>query len=210
MIVALRSAPSGSQVRPAPRVAREQWEPLIDGVLRGDPGATRELCVLLTPSLLRVARGVLGPWHPDLEDVVQDALVRVIGALPNFRRESGLVHFAARIAVRATADFARKRRNQPFAELDVERVENMQEGTPMVTWRRQQLLLHLLLEELSENQSETLILRSVLGYRIEEIAETTGVPANTVRSRLRLAKEALRRRIETDPAFRELTPEARS
>jgi RNA polymerase sigma-70 factor (ECF subfamily) len=31
-----------------------------------------------------------------------------------------------------------------------------------------------------------------------------GVPLNTVRSRVRLAKEALRRRIDADPALREI------
>jgi RNA polymerase sigma-70 factor (ECF subfamily) len=36
---------------------------------------------------------------------------------------------------------------------------------------------------------------------MEEVAEATGVPLNTVRSRLRLAKEALRRRILEDPAL---------
>jgi RNA polymerase sigma-70 factor (ECF subfamily) len=39
----------------------------------------------------------------------------------------------------------------------------------------------------------------VLGWSLEEVASATGVPVNTVRSRVRLAKEALRRRIEALP-----------
>ena len=42
---------------------------------------------------------------------------------------------------------------------------------------------------------------------MQEVADATGAPVNTVRSRLRLAKEALRHRIEKDPAFAELIGE---
>jgi RNA polymerase sigma-70 factor (ECF subfamily) len=39
---------------------------------------------------------------------------------------------------------------------------------------------------------------------LEEISAASGAPINTVRSRMRLAKEALRKRIEADPALRDL------
>jgi RNA polymerase sigma-70 factor (ECF subfamily) len=42
---------------------------------------------------------------------------------------------------------------------------------------------------------------------MQEVADATGAPVNTVRSRLRLAKEALRRRIEEDPALIEVLGE---
>ncbi|MEM9193742.1 MAG: RNA polymerase sigma factor [Myxococcota bacterium] len=176
---------------------------LVPRVLAGEERAVRELFLLLTPSLLRVARGVLGRDHPDVEDVVQDALVRVLRALPSFRGEGGIRHFACRIAVRATSDFVRRRRNQPFLSLDSEALE----ATPVpdaAEARRRKLLMELLLQEISENQAETLIMRAVLGYSIEEIAEATGAPMNTVRSRLRLSKDAIRRRVESDPGMSEL------
>jgi RNA polymerase sigma-70 factor (ECF subfamily) len=43
----------------------------------------------------------------------------------------------------------------------------------------------------------------MLGWSLEEIAQTSGAPVNTVRSRLRLAKEALRRKIVADPVLAE-------
>lgn len=60
-------------------------------------------------------------------------------------------------------------------------------------------LLRELLEDLPEPQAEALALRTMLGYSLKEVAAVTNAPVNTVRSRLRLAKEALRRRIEADP-----------
>jgi len=67
----------------------------------------------------------------------------------------------------------------------------------MATRRRESL--RALLDSLPEAQAETLVLRTILGLSLEETAATTGVPVNTVRSRIRLAREALRARIESDP-----------
>jgi len=54
---------------------------------------------------------------------------------------------------------------------------------------------------LPEAQAEALALRVALGWSLKEIADATSTPLNTVRSRLRLAKEALRRRIGDDPGL---------
>jgi RNA polymerase sigma-70 factor (ECF subfamily) len=43
----------------------------------------------------------------------------------------------------------------------------------------------------------------MVGWSLAELAEATGAPLNTVRSRLRLGKEALRRRIQGDPVLAE-------
>jgi RNA polymerase sigma-70 factor (ECF subfamily) len=69
----------------------------------------------------------------------------------------------------------------------------------MAAAEQRKAMLRRLLEELPENQAETLALRVVLGYSLADVSAATGAPINTVRSRLRLAKEALRRRIEADP-----------
>jgi RNA polymerase sigma-70 factor (ECF subfamily) len=39
----------------------------------------------------------------------------------------------------------------------------------------------------------------ILDYSLDEIAEAMHAPVNTVRSRIRMAREALRARIEADP-----------
>ncbi len=65
-------------------------------------------------------------------------------------------------------------------------------------------LLRALLDELPVVQAETFALRVALGYSMQEVADATSAPVNTVRSRLRLAKEALRHRIEQDATLTEL------
>ena len=67
--------------------------------------------------------------------------------------------------------------------------------------RRRKEILRSLLEDIPEEQAEALAMRAVLGWSIEEIAVACGAPINTIRSRLRLAKEALRRKIESAPGI---------
>src|SRR5690606_15982604 len=62
--------------------------------------------------------------------------------------------------------------------------------------RRRREEVQRLIDTLPGEQAETLVLRTVLGMSLAEVAESTGVPLNTVRSRMRLAKDALRKRIE--------------
>ena len=54
---------------------------------------------------------------------------------------------------------------------------------------------------LPSEQGEVLVLHTVQGLSISEIAESTNAPKETVRSRLRLARTALRRRIHGGPTL---------
>ncbi len=178
----------------------------------GDPVAIGHLFESLAPSLTRIARGVLGAHHPDIDDVVQESMIRLHHALGDFRGEGQLRHFAHRIAVRVGIDFARKRNRVARLEArgeDWRRDEWRELGAEPDDRRDTCKRLQILLEELSEVQAETLLLRAVEGYSIGEIAECTGTPLNTVRSRLRLAKEAIQRRIRRDPNMAELRRTAR-
>jgi RNA polymerase sigma-70 factor (ECF subfamily) len=142
----------------------------------------------------------------DLDDVMQEALVGLVRALPAFRYECSVKHFACRIAVRTASVHNRTRSRRSRAD-DLGRppVAEVAHGPDHdARARRRAGLFADLLASLPEPQSEAFALRVVLGYTLQEVAEATGAPANTVRSRVRLAKEALRERIATEPAFAEL------
>ncbi|HZO11641.1 MAG TPA: sigma-70 family RNA polymerase sigma factor [Polyangiaceae bacterium] len=169
---------------------------------RGDARAARELVTELAPSLLGVVRSVLGASHPDVEDVLQEALVGFLGALGNFRGECGIKHFGCRIAARSALDARRRawRARRREEALRAERSEELAASAhEEATAQRRCELVRRLLDELPEVQAETLALRLMLGFSMQEVADATGAPVNTVRSRLRLAKEALAKRIDGDP-----------
>jgi RNA polymerase sigma-70 factor, ECF subfamily len=182
---------------------------LIEGARAGDSIATSELLAALAPPLLRAVRALLGPTHPDVEDLLQEVLVAVIDALPSFRGESTFLHFAIRIAARK-ATSVRRRSHAIVAWLERlyrgERALSVGPHSPgeETLADRRRALLRTLLGELPDAQSEALVMRVALGYSLEEIAALTRTPLNTVRSRLRLAKEAARARIVSDARWAEL------
>jgi RNA polymerase sigma factor (sigma-70 family) len=171
----------------------------------GDPAATRRVLDGVGPEVARVARAVLGDGAADLDDVVQDTLVSFLKALPAFRGECSIRRFAHRIAARTAIAARRRGRARAIAHVAPEEQvsEHDRPDSRSLAFRRQQLLGDLL-ETLPEAQAETMALRVVLGMTLAEVALATRAPENTVRSRLRLAREALRERIEADPKLLEL------
>ncbi len=179
---------------------------LLAPALARDPSALRLLVDQVAPDVLRVVRLVLG-WRRegDAEDVTQEALVAFVGALASFRGGCSLRRFARRVGARTAANHLRRaarraRHHERFVEQPHPRAsEPFDESEEELRER-----LRALLVELPEAQAQALVLRVVLGCSIAEVAEACEVSGNTVRSRLRLAKEALRRRIEAAPELAEL------
>jgi RNA polymerase sigma-70 factor (ECF subfamily) len=145
----------------------------------------------------------MGARHPDADDATQLTLIGFIQALPGFRGECDPAQFAARIAVRTAGAVRRRARARSVSQDDSVDLDGMEAPPGEVAAARRRALIRRLLDELPEEQAEALALRIMLGWSLKEIAASTGAPLNTVRSRLRLAKEGLRRRIADNPALAE-------
>ncbi len=174
---------------------------------RGSAKATQALLTALAPRIERVIRAILGAAHQDAEDVLQVAMLGFVEALPAFRGECEPSHFATRIAARtaiAAARRSRTARDRRDDGVDVDALTSRaaQPLDAAVEQRRAEALRELL-TKLPAEQAETVALRIVLGWSLPEVAEATGAPINTVRSRIRLAKNALRAMIEADPLLAE-------
>jgi len=174
----------------------------------GNQPATGRLLKTIAPKIIGAVRAVLGGAHPDLDDVVQLSLIGFVQALPAFRGDCDPAGYARVIAVR-TAIAAKKRertqRERHDAGTEVEDLSSVRPSpSDAADSERRKEIVRELFCELPEEQAETLALRVGLGASIEEIAFETDVPVNTVRSRLRLAKERLRERIEKNPRLREV------
>lgn len=175
---------------------------VICAAARGDRSAVRTVLLRVGPAVLGAVRATIGPSHADLEDLVQESLLALVAALPAFRGDCSLEHFARRIAVRRAIDGLRaayrtKRRLTEVGE------DELVTGAPSAVGLRQEKW-RALLAELPATQAEALLLRALDGCSIEEIAALTDAPVETVRSRLRLAKNALRERLASDASLAEL------
>jgi RNA polymerase sigma-70 factor (ECF subfamily) len=133
----------------------------------------------------------------------------VLGALPHFRGESSVTRFAYRVALHTALGARRKmyaqmRKAQRLA-LPLEDVRDPRNSpySDALAEHRRQLVLGLL-DELSEPVAQALSLHFMLGHSVEEIARALGLSQHTVWSRLRLGKQALRRKLRGRGAVREL------
>jgi RNA polymerase sigma-70 factor (ECF subfamily) len=206
-------------LRPVPGLRRSDPPPadqphdelaeLAAAVTRGDRAALRTFLLAIVPQMLRIVRRVLGPGHPDLEDVAQEAAYGVIGALPRFRGEGSVLHFACRTAVHTAMNVRRKdlarKRIGISDDLDLDSVATDDLGPEALAVQGSLApVVRELLDRLPEPLAEAFALHTVLGYTVGEIAEASGAPVETVRSRLRLARQALRKRILADGTLREV------
>ncbi len=161
----------------------------------GDPFALRRFLRAIEPAVRRICRGVMGTGSPDTEDAIQDSLIDVARGLPLFRFECSVSHYATRISMRRALAWRRRSlaRRRLHATVDVESLPVA--GTDRGLEARA-VLLRKLLDELNEAQATALLLRVMMGHSVEEIAEITNAPVNTVKTRLKLAKSQLRRWLE--------------
>jgi RNA polymerase sigma-70 factor (ECF subfamily) len=169
-----------------------------------DLRAAQATVARVAPAMHAAVRSVMGPSHPDVEDVVQQALIAFVQSLPRFRGECQPTTYALRIAIRAALG-ARKRSHERSCRLQASPPEDerddLDDRSPVdeMQAENRRALVRQLLDELPAEQAETLTLHVILDLPLKAVAEATGVPLNTVKSRLRLAKHALRERIAADP-----------
>jgi RNA polymerase sigma-70 factor (ECF subfamily) len=168
----------------------------------------QQLIVALVPVMVGATRRVLGPGDSELEDALQESSVGLLRAITSFRSGCSVKHFASRIATFTALRVRRNRRYRhhytpPSAPEEVEATAaGHGGGDHNLVQERQREAFRQLLDELPEPQAQALTLYTVLGFTVQEIAELEGAGENTIRSRLRLAKQALRAKIEGDPRWR--------
>ncbi len=193
----------------ASNAPRDELAELAERVQARDAVALRTFLVAIIPHLLRVARRVLGPSHPFIEDVAHDAAYAVVQRLPEFRRESTVLNFARRVAVLTAMNVRRRDATQKRARVrdsadpDTLEAENTDPERQASSAVLLPIVRHLL-DELPAPQAEAFALNAILGYTVAEIAALSRAPVETVRSRLRLAKRALRARALAHPVLRDL------
>lgn len=135
----------------------------------------------------------------DVDDFSQDALVMILRGMHGYRADGPFRAWADRVVARSVfAALKRRSSTAPSAEREAIAAEialNVDERDPFCTRRE----LVAWLDRIPETQRAALVLHHVMGLTIPEAALELGVAEETVRSRLRLAKERLRNVIDDAP-----------
>jgi RNA polymerase sigma-70 factor (ECF subfamily) len=141
------------------------------------------------------------------EEVVQDAFVRVVQSASDFKHEARFTTWVYTILRNLCIDQLRRRAHRRHPSLDEPRSSSGgEEGGPTLLEQtadsRASVERHATgteikeriaraVETLPDEQREVFLLREVSNLPFKEIAVVTGVPENTVKSRMRYALERL-------------------
>jgi RNA polymerase sigma-70 factor (ECF subfamily) len=141
------------------------------------------------------------------EEIVQDAFVRVVQNASDFKHEARFTTWVYTILRNLCIDQLRRRALRRHPSLDERRAtgDGSEEGPTLLeqtadprssvereaTGTELQERITQAVETLPDEQREVFLLREVSNLPFKEIAVITGVPENTVKSRMRYALERL-------------------
>jgi RNA polymerase sigma factor (sigma-70 family) len=171
---------------------------LVRRAMAGDHGAFSELARASIGRLYATARLIL---HDDqrAEDATQEALVAAWRDLSALRDPARFDAWLNRILVRACYQEARRGRRRWSIESEIREFETATGSDPdpgLGLADRDQLERGF--RRLATDQRVVIVLHYYLGYTLNEIGDTLGVPPGTVRSRLHRATGALRAALDAD------------
>jgi RNA polymerase sigma-70 factor (ECF subfamily) len=176
----------------------------------GDQAAYEQLVKRHQQRVSAVVGGILRR-REDVEDVAQQVFIKAYFSLKRFDQRSAFSTWLYKITVNECWDYLRKKRVRPLVyEADLSEDQARQMGSFVTAGKapadsseraamRQQV--ERLLDQLSEEDRQMMVLKEVEGFSVEEVGEILGLNVNTVkvrlfRARARLVKSLRRRKKE--------------
>ena len=171
-----------------------------------DEAAIRAIMQANNRRLYRIARGILRN-EGEAEDVVQETYVRAFTHLQDFRGDSSLATWLARIAMNeALGRLRRARPSVDFSTLPPGVLEAQIIQFPLssasedpersMAQREIQGIVEHAIDELPDGFRLVFITRVIEGMNVEETAEILGLKPETVKTRLHRARAMLRENVE--------------
>ena len=160
----------------------------------GDAGAFREIYRRAAGYVYTLAYRVVNT-KPDAEEVTQDVFLKIHRSLGSFKFEAAFKTWLYRITLNTALNHAKKRSRVTQRE-----VEEVFEDPATVTQADARkgleaddtgVQLKALLDQLNPDQRACIVSREIEGMDYQGIARSLGININTVRSRLKRARETL-------------------
>src|SRR5207237_6972332 len=177
---------------------------LVRRALGREEAAVRAIITANNRKLYRLARGILRN-DGEAEDVVQETYVRAFTHLEDFRGDSSLATWLARIAMNEALGRLRHRRpgvewsSLPEGALEAQIIQFPLVSTDpekSMAQREIQRVVEQAIDELPEGFRLVFITRVIEGMNVEETAEILGLKPETVKTRLHRARNLLRDNVE--------------
>jgi RNA polymerase sigma-70 factor (ECF subfamily) len=153
----------------------------------GDREAFANLIREHHPRVILLCRSMLAD-AAEAEDAAQEIFIKVFQRLDRFDGRSRFSTWLHRLAANHCLDRLRKRARESSRPLEGLDVSDRESGTRASDARHD---AGLLLACLSDEQRTAIILRELQGFSYEEIRDATGWSLDSVKARLRRAREKL-------------------
>jgi len=173
---------------------------LVRRAQKGDKLAFETLVQRHQHRVFAVARGIL-KRQEDVEDIAQQVFIKAYFSLKRFDQRAAFSTWLYKITVNECWDVLRKRKARPLVyEADFSEEQSKQYSAPereaskapdtsdRMALREQ---LEKMLGQLDKRDRAMLVLKEVEGFSVEEIAESMGLNANTVKVRLFRARRRI-------------------
>lgn len=137
----------------------------------------------------------MGVCERDVSDETQKVFVTACRRLPEFEGRSSLKTWLCGIALRVASEYRRSATSRHEVLVDEPPLGTSIEASQLRQLEQRELQAELvaILSELRPDQRETLVLFEIEEMSGEDIARLMKVPEGTVRSRLRMARQAFSR-----------------
>jgi RNA polymerase sigma-70 factor (ECF subfamily) len=168
---------------------------LTSAAQSGDRNAIDQLLRRHYDRVFGVCRRITGN-DSDAADAAQEALISIVRSLPRFDGRSSFSTWVYRIATNASLDELRRRRRRPMLAVvdDPERPQSDvvdPDAGMRIDAVADRMELDAALADLAIDFRVPIVLRDIAGLDYAEIAETLGIPAGTVKSRIARGRASL-------------------
>jgi RNA polymerase sigma factor (sigma-70 family) len=161
----------------------------IERILAGEQHLYAEMVDKYKSYAYTIAKKILQN-KPDAEEATQDAFIKAYHHLKGFNKESKFSTWLYRIVFNTAISYKRKNRHQ-FQSIENTFIEYHGDAEGMVERNDKKKFLDLAMAKLNEADRTALMLFYLKEFSLEEIAEITGMQANTAKVRIHRARQRL-------------------
>src|ERR1700719_1949307 len=173
---------------------------LVRRAQSGDETAFRELVEKYQAKVFSIIHGIVRQRN-DVEDIAQQVFAKVFFSIRNFDFRSSLITWIYKITVNECFDYLRKKKvrklvyESDMSEDEVRRVENsdpaLDRGARADTSLARRDYVVKLMDRVSDEEKQLLLLKEVEGYSVEELSGMLKMNENTIKVKLFRARQKL-------------------
>jgi len=174
---------------------KEIAKEIIEAATGGDMSAFEEIYKTFSPMVYTVAINITAQTQ-DAEEATQEVFVKVFRGLKYFKFKSSFGTWIYRITMNTAINIYRSRSRRQTEAVSYDGLKVFEPAAPddskagrerdHAAW-----LTAKILENISPEHRSCIVLREIEGLDYSEISEVLKIPLNTVRSRLKRAREAM-------------------